>query len=70
MCKLYRSEASIQIDILIHLSTILWVIFRHKQDGSQIGERTVDGDWIKFNPDGSQEKIGERKINVATNEGN
>lgn len=27
---------------------------RHKQDGSQIGERTVDGDWIKFNPDGSQ----------------
>lgn len=43
---------------------------RHKQDGSQIGERTVDGDWIKFNPDGSQEKIGERKINVATTEGN
>ena len=33
-------------------------------------ERTVDGDWIKFNPDGSQEKIGEKIINVATNEGN
>ena len=32
-------------------------------------ERIVEGDWIKFNPDGSQEKIGEKKINIATYEG-